>query len=274
MIYAIHGAVEARDAELFSHRIMHDRAVLERFLRDRPSKFGSVEDALAGRCDALTIDDATGAGGFAVELAVRHGHQATIFVNPYYVESGASYFFNILNEALDATRQPTVNWGGTVYSLATFDDRRRFRKVIQQRYRKTALESDRLKLVEEVAERMGVPGVKLSSCSRTLSLADLKALVAVGVRLENHGWTHVDYSTLTDSEIKQEMYSGRTWLEAKSISAATLFAVPFGQEPPRAVAGVCACWLMLTGKFPEGALTAPSMDYMAWNRVTPELEGA
>src|SRR4051794_15158027 len=101
MILTMHGVVRERNRDLFVHRNRLDHNGFELYLKKRHQRFVSIELALRGEGDALTIDDGTHAAGVAAQLAVKHGHAATLFVNPYHTVSGDSYFFAWVDTALD-----------------------------------------------------------------------------------------------------------------------------------------------------------------------------
>ena len=106
-IYALHGVIDRVDGKLFSHRNMTpaDRV---RARLDTGQKMVPLADALAGKGDALTIDDATVASAQAALLARQLGHAVTLFVNPWQVADGRAYAFAALHWLLDETRRRKV----------------------------------------------------------------------------------------------------------------------------------------------------------------------
>ncbi|MGP8231674.1 MAG: hypothetical protein ACLQL2_03285 [Methylovirgula sp.] len=73
-IYALHGVIDHVDTKLFSHRNMTAAGRVQAWL-DTQHKLVPLADALAGKGDALTIDDATVASAQAAMLARQRGHR-------------------------------------------------------------------------------------------------------------------------------------------------------------------------------------------------------
>ena len=88
-MFCIHGIAPVVDRERFLHRNLLPAAALEAYLAGA-APFVTIAEALAGRGNALTIDDATRAGADAALMARAAGHEVTLFVNPGQVESGAA----------------------------------------------------------------------------------------------------------------------------------------------------------------------------------------
>src|SRR5207249_2150128 len=116
----------------------------------------SLDEALAGRGDALTIDDSTSAAGAAATLAQAHGHAVTLFINPSVSVTGATYFFAYFNVLLDAIPVPAIHYGGRDHDLSSTAARRRFRKTVKQVLLQLPHEQDRWAEIERLRLEMGV----------------------------------------------------------------------------------------------------------------------
>ena len=73
-VYAMHGIFSEGDAKAFQNRCLIREDKFEQLLSSLPFKFVSLDDAVAGRGEALTVDDATNAAYRAAKLARQHGH--------------------------------------------------------------------------------------------------------------------------------------------------------------------------------------------------------
>ncbi len=80
----------------------------------------------------------------------------------------------------------------------------------------------------QLSALLGTGGVEVGAHAQPISRADLVALRDAGVRIENHGWSHVEISALGDDGFIQHIVAGRDWLQRELKVDATLYAVPFG----------------------------------------------
>jgi len=133
-VYAMHGIFSEGDAKAFQNRCLIREDKFERLLSSLPFKFVSLDDAIAGRGEALTVDDATNAAYHAARLARQHGHAVTVFVNPYFVRSQRPYFFLELNTLLDRTSNSSIHFDGITFPLNLRSERRAFRMYVKDAF--------------------------------------------------------------------------------------------------------------------------------------------
>jgi peptidoglycan/xylan/chitin deacetylase (PgdA/CDA1 family) len=233
----MHGIVPAlsRDRQSFRSYITADEFAYLLGRRARP--FGSLEEALDGGGDALTVDDATRASADAALQARALGHEVTLFVNGYHIVSGKPYAFDLLNAILDGARTGTVEREGGRYDLRRPDGRAALRKALRRDLRRLRSEAERERLVAHWTEWLGadpeiVPG------ARPLSLEEVHALQEAGVRIENHGWTHTDPDALDADSLAREVMECSRWLKSALGVSSRMFAAPYGDSVPDSV----SCW--------------------------------
>jgi hypothetical protein len=201
---------------------------------------------------SLTIDDGTGAAREAAILARQHGHAVTLFVNPYHVETGEPYWFSLLNAALDAAREQVVTYAGETYWIGGCEGKQKLRSNVKEAIGSLSVESMRREHVGAVAALLRSGDVRLPSFLNVLRIPELRELLALGVRIENHGWTHTDLGQAPCEVVLREVNDGHDWLLRRLGIQAGVFAAPFGQALPPP--GFCRefgyRWLLLTDRFP------------------------
>ncbi|HEY6138624.1 MAG TPA: polysaccharide deacetylase family protein [Thermoanaerobaculia bacterium] len=261
-IDATHGVVANADAGSLVHRQLLDAERFAAFLQARP-RYVSVRDALAGKGDALTIDDATAAAADAARLARRYGHEVTLFVNGYNVESGAPYFFSRLAHALDTAKAERIRFAGTDYPLTSHPAKLRFRRAVKETLARIGSEDARQELVAEIV-RLAAGETTISPPLRALTLDELRELLDLGVELHNHGWTHVRVGALPPDEHAADIARGREWLRRSLGCDSDIFAVPNGDGlPPWPSSPHYSIWLLLEDRWGYGEI-APAV----YNRRT------
>jgi len=255
-IYAMHGVVDTLDINCLCHRTMHDRTLFANHLAKRPKKYVTINDALNGRGDALTIDDATVAAKEAALLARSHGHEVSLFANPYNVVLQKSYFFHQINMLLDSTTATSIAVSGVSLPSITLSEKVKVKKKIKEQYCRLSMEGERSLLVAELAAQLGVTNVPLPRFLATLSTEDLTYLRKQGVAIENHGWSHADYSRLSDACVKLEVEDGQQWLMANGFGQNYHFAVPFGHPLPTRHQAFphCTVWFLENHNIPPGPI--------------------
>lgn len=229
MIYVTHGAVPNYSSELLTHKNMLPTPVFADFLSQRLPRFVSLEDTLYGTGDALTLDDATEAAAAAARLARNYDHAVTLFINPYQVERREFYHFAILNSALDETPKAEITFRGAKYSLLKVSGRRLVRRAFKTEVCRAGCEQERDSLVREYLDLLGVGRPQVPDHLRTLTREQLAELAAIGVTIENHGWSHRFLSCLTRTQAIDEILLGRRWLHDHLGVNAKYFAVPYGE---------------------------------------------
>jgi peptidoglycan/xylan/chitin deacetylase (PgdA/CDA1 family) len=274
-VHVIHGVVMRKNAGLICHRSFEDYELFEKHLAGRPDPYVSISEALDGKGDALTIDDATVAGKRAAELARRHGHAVTLFVNPYNVIQQKTYFFHRLNAIVEAIVVRGVRFEDVYFPLATFQQKIILRKYAKYRLHQMSSELARSGFLDQLEEQAGLANPPLPEHLATLSFDDLVQLDRLGVAIENHGWTHAYYGPFTEQEIQLEMQDASEWLDSHGWGRECSFAVPFGDVfPPRGSTFLdCASWFTLAPSFPPGPIGQKVWRHFSvWNRTLLELQ--
>ena len=202
----------------------------DHFLASRVAKFVPLADAIAGRGDALTIDDATCAAFAAALLARSHGHEVTLFVNPGNVANGEDYYFHVVDSRLDNTKTTEIQLEHTRLPIRTFPDKKRTRKLLRH-VLSTLDKEGRVRLLSNVLDQLGGI-IPLPTYLRTLSPEEIYVLVRAGVSIENHGWDHAHYSCYPQREVINQIKMARDWLIRELNVPVRYFAVPFGDVLP------------------------------------------
>jgi peptidoglycan/xylan/chitin deacetylase (PgdA/CDA1 family) len=262
-ILALHGTAEHVNRRRFVFRNITRLDTLHAFLAESPP-FVPIADALGGRGDALTIDDATQAAAHAARLARAHGHAVSLFVNPAQVESGEPYWFALLHALVDGLAQDVCDFDGRTFDAASPEGQKALHNAIKVSCWALPEETDRAACIRDLADRWRVT-LDVPPHLATLGAADLRALRDAGVAIENHGWSHLHHAALAPDESLREIRRGREWLQRELGVPAAHFAVPYGDVGPHAAVGsACATWLTLSRKWPEGP-AGPD----AFNRAEP-----
>lgn len=231
MIYAMHGVVRHRRDDLFEQRNLVDCDEFESYLRDRPP-FVDLHSAMQGVGDALTIDDATVAAADAARLAISHGQKVTVFINGSNVEHQYPYCFAVVNRLLDHAQVQTIRLQGKEHPVATFLQKKQFRRLIKQEYRHLKIQAQELAFTELLATHLRVEHGPVSDQYRVLTRDDLWDLIALGVEVGNHGWNHVDPQHLSVGEFKHQVSRNRLWIRDSLGVDSPFYAVPFGDTLP------------------------------------------
>jgi hypothetical protein len=252
----MHGVVDHLDPDLFIHRNMLASALFVEFLERRPTSFGSLEDAAAGRVDALTIDDAIGACRDAALLARERGHRVTLFINPFNVELAKPYWFYVLNVVLDRTPSRSIRFAGKDFALGCTKDKEVFRKAVKARASRLPDEEARASFARELADALGVHDLHLPKALQPLTAGEIRKLVAAGVRVENHGWTHGHPEGMEPEAVWGEIERGKSWLQERLGVESRMYAVPFGTAvPPHNMPrGLCDWWYLADSRFFAGQI--------------------
>lgn len=250
MIDTLHGVRTGVSAELFVDRNLEELANLSAYLENRVP-YVSLSACLNGEGDALTVDDSTLASAAAARLARYKGHEVTLFLNGYNIEESVPYFFSRLNAILDATPLDEIAFEGRRLDLRTFDAKQEFRRIVKRRLAAMASERDRQNYVTRLGQQLQAENAVVPDFLRPISRADIRELVALGVDVQNHGWTHVRPAALSPDECARDIAAGRAWLRDFSPEPADLYAVPNGDcLPPWESSPHYRAWFLLDERFP------------------------
>jgi glycosyltransferase involved in cell wall biosynthesis len=253
-VYLTHGVVARPAPDTLADRNLLAHEAFARFLGRRPVPFGRLEDATAGARDALTVDDGTLAARDAALLARETGHAVTLFLNPFNVETGTPYWFSRLDVAVDRATRPSCRVDGHELSLSHPAGRRELRSAVRARIRRLTTEELRRDAVDTLAADLGVRDLTLPAHLAPVSPRDVGTLVAAGVRIENHGWTHLDPESCPREALWLDIARGREWLAERAGSDGRAYAVPFGESPPPAEPpdGLVDVWYLASPAIPAG----------------------
>jgi peptidoglycan/xylan/chitin deacetylase (PgdA/CDA1 family) len=259
LIYVTHGLAPGAEPKSFQTRFRSDPAAFSKFLAQQA--FVTLDAALRGEGNAITVDDATVASAELCRMARAAGHPVVLFVNPGQVESGRPYWFMLLNALCDQLDQRGYQYRGVSYPTATFGQRVTLRIAIKEQVSVLPEEAARVEAVLELAHQWKTGSPVIAPHARTLTLSELRDLANAGVELQNHGWWHANHGSLSPEESAREVRRGREWLQDTFGNDAEYFAVPFGETLPSAEAARwCSVWFTLTGE-PYGPVS-PTV----WNR--------
>jgi len=271
-VYAMHGIFSDGDAKAFRNRCLIQEDKFERLLSSLPFKFVSLDDAIAGRGEALTMDDATNAAYRAAKLAREHGHAVTVFVNPYFVRFQRPYFFLELNWLLDRTSCSSIQFEGTTFPLNFLSERKAFRIQVKDRFCMLASIEEIESTIGDIGARLGVERDGLPGHLRTMTELELRMLVEAGVGIQNHGFSHTHPKALRWVQLMREITLAQEWIRDVCGQESRHFAVPFGDALPqwRLPKERGLNWFTLHDQVRHGAL-GPGI----WNRLRVEslLEG-
>jgi hypothetical protein len=254
IVFTSHGVVNQPDPELFVHRNMLDKDSFREYMQARSGNpFVNLASALNGEGDALTFDDATEASADGATIAVELGHEASLFVNPFKVENGVPYIFVLLNVLLDEMKAEPVLFEGVQYD-PKFREKRKLRLRIKDKLARITDYSERLEIVEGIARDNRVSFDNVPTHLKTLSRERLLQLAGMGVRIENHGWFHCHFSSLSEEQCYENVARAKRWFSSELDLNVRHFAVPFGDILPQSTRQlkVHESWLLLHHLLPVG----------------------
>jgi hypothetical protein len=269
-VFVLHGTVDRYVRGAAAHRNYVPRDAFETYLRSRATPFVGWN---AGRPegDVLTVDDATHAGADACMTARRLGHEVMFFVNPFQITSGQPYFFSLLDTIIDARTAISVEYQGERYDLSTAIGAHRFRVAVRDALMVRRAD-EAYAAVAQLSALLGAGGIEIAPHDRPISPAELRVLKDAGIRIENHGWSHVDINSLTDDEFAEHVTAGREWLRRELSVDASLYAVPFGADdvPADRRRWVGDAYFLASRRFPAARLGP-----RCWNRkdLITEMRG-
>lgn len=255
-VHTFHGVLDDWSPSRRFDRLYVSRTAFVAALAALPGRY-----VPAGNCGpdelALTIDDSTMAAAEAAFLARERGHEVTLFLNPHQIVTQRPYFFTILNLAIDqlAERErqtdPKASWRSP-HLLALRQDTRTAMSKLEGEALDAAI-ADFL-----IQWQLKMP--EIPDLSRPIDLATLSRLVAAGVRVGNHGWSHAEIAVMTPQHLLDDIRRTRRWLMDATGQAIDTYAVPFGHSvpPPEVLAAIEANCMLVDSQRPIGEL-APGL---------------
>jgi hypothetical protein len=228
VIYITHGVVPYWSSGRISHALLLPESQFTQHLRERRTKYVSISEALAGKGDALTVDDATYGSLKMALLARQYGHAVAWFVNGSNVEQGKQYFPYQLSWMLDESMGTECRFEGERWDMQVMAYRRALRFQIKAAYMRLQSQREIDQLVDKLAYCLSVDPAKMQRSLTTVSSADLTRAVAAGVDLQNHSWTHINPRLFSERERTAEVLRNEEFLSRYRESAVSVFAPPFG----------------------------------------------
>lgn len=268
--HLIHGVVDGWTPTKLTHRIYVERASLRHYLEARAAKYSAWSSG-EPPSELLTVDDSTRAGAEACLLARELGHEVLFFINPEPILDGQPYFFSYLDLVLDHRRVAAIGTGEQCVSLAEPEELRQFRKQVKRRLMRLppALAFQEVHVLAREL-RASVPAFPPHLLP--IELKDLVSLLEAGVRIGNHGWSHVDVASMPPAEIIDHVSTAREWIRAHLGVATDLYACPFGQADVSEVVQKASLGTLLLA---DGSKPCGPMGPCCWNRqdITRLLRG-
>ena len=182
--------------------------------------------ALPAAAACITFDD-----GYADNLEVaapilhRHGLSATFFIATGYTGGGRMWNDTVV-EALRAAPAGRLDWsdlGVTAQDISDGPSRARAIHAVLNAFKYLSPEQ-RAERVDEVARRGGLP----ARSDLMMDVAQLRALVDLGMDIGGHTVSHPILSRLDDAAARDEIGAGREQLTSWLGNAPTVFAYPNG----------------------------------------------
>jgi hypothetical protein len=233
MIYVCHGVVSHKDNSLISHALFADESAFCEYLSSLPSCFVTLDQAMAGAGDALTVDDATYAGFRAVTLARQMGHAVSWCVNGEEVVEGLPYFPFQISCMLDQTSKKSCFFLGCRWDLSTLEHRRSFRFYLKQEY----LRCDSRRAIDAFVSALAAAlqiNVEMPKALRTVDRTEIETAVFGGCRLLNHGWTHLNPNAYLHSDLEADIARNAVWLRSFQCEPSSIYVPPYGRAVPHA----------------------------------------
>lgn len=232
-IYNLHQVVTQKDSSRLTQRNCLDYYEFDQFLSSGFIRFDKLKDVMRRREGiGLTIDDATVGAYDAALLCAAHKQHVTVFLNPYYVETGRQYHMQYLSRMLEEIEHASFCFNGQTYDLSKPRQRKQCRKAIKDILCTFPSEDECIDYLEHLFGKK-VSSVQLPYQVRTMTRKQLDTLidnkyVAIGY----HGWTHTSPSSMSISQVLDELELGRAWFRKELQQDIGIFALPFGKRVP------------------------------------------
>lgn len=227
MIFTLHGIVEKISTNCQSTRSLVEQSSFENFLKGQKAFFRRW-DRYSSALDLLTIDDATVAGANACLIAKKLGHHVVLFINPWQIINNKTYFFNLLNIAIDNRQNSIIKYAGVEYQLESYKSIKIFRFSVKQNL-VLMNPNDALEHVDQIAFDLKSNTGIIPEFLRTLKISEIKELHNMGIQIESHGWSHMSIAALSKNGLVYDITSSINWINDTLNKKCTMYAVPFGK---------------------------------------------
>lgn len=233
-IYNIHNVVTDYNPNKLSHRNCIDYEVFSNYLEQRLKPFDKLKNAIKRHeGEVMTIDDATNGAFDAAMLCAVYKKRATIFINPYNIENGKTYYMSYLTCFMEQLEAEDFTFNGQYFDLKKPKNVRHLRKAIKTELCKIIDEDERIAWLENTfqkkVEELVIPYHLRTMSKKQLSLLQQNKFIDI----EYHGWTHTNPASMTVSQIIDELDTAKTWFQENLSSGIAFFALPFGKRDDR-----------------------------------------
>lgn len=228
MIYNIHNIVTYYDHRQMAHRNCIDYTRFCHYLR-HCNNFVDIDSVFEQGCgNVLTIDDATMGAFDAAMLCDRFRKYATLFINPYYIENGRTYYMHYLSLMIDYVQNKQILYQGEKFDLANKKKKKEFRKKIKLDLCAINDEEERIAYIEDTFKK-STSELIVPYHLRTMSIKHLRNIAdSKYVRIEYHGWTHAALQSMNEELLMSEIEKSRSWLNDTLCKDFNYFCIPFG----------------------------------------------
>ena len=126
-----------------------------------------------------------------------------------------------------------MDFNQRTFALGLTKEKRIFREYVKQCWSRLPGEVEKQQTIEKLAGLLNVSRWDLPPQLRTLNVGELRDMHSRGIAIENHGWDHCHYGSLTEEEQLSDIGRTVSWLESAVGIKSQYFAVPFGDVVPR-----------------------------------------
>lgn len=262
-IHTLHGIVDAFMPGQQICRNYVPREALFKYLSNRKDQYVDWEgDDTKG--DIITVDDSTKAGADACLLIRSLGHKVIFFVNPWQIIAKDPYFFTLLDASIDKREAQLVYYNKTYFNMKEASRLRDFRKECKRVLMMMAPSTALITVCDVIAKLLAVRDLESPQHLRPITLEELHELKNAGVRIESHGWSHINISAFSKTELIKDLEQTYDWLKNQLSVSSCLYAVPFGFpeiniEPRQSIMKE---YFLLDQKLPLGKIASN-----CWNRT-------
>lgn len=221
VIYEIHGAMKNVDNQKVSHRRM---LLIDKLLDcvNYRGKLVSIADALAGRGDAITIDDGVLIAYETAKSIRASGHEISICVNGYNISKQEDYYFIKLNHILDFIVRNKLK-----FDFDTIDE---FRAFIKKKYISSESHEECNEIIDNLRTKfVGTSHLLIEDSFSIINKYNLHDLHNDGVMFVNHGWTHINYNNISHEDFNKQFSVNNDWICGLGFSFCNEYVVPFGK---------------------------------------------